>query len=103
MTLTLELPEELEKALENEAAERGLSAEQVALQMLQPLVKPENVEAEKPRKVLKSYGIAAGSGRSVDDFLRERHEEAEREEAKTRERLRQWRERQGKVCEEAQP
>ena len=81
MTLTLELPEELEKAIETEANRRGVSAEQVALQMLQSLV-----ESDKPRKVLKSYGIAAGNGRTVDDFLRERHEEAERDEVKTQER-----------------
>ncbi len=82
MTLTLELSEELEKALQEQAKQRGMSAEQVALQMLQPLV-----QAEKPRNVLKAYGRLKGRERTVDDFLRERRKEVELENQQYQDRL----------------
>ena len=83
MTLTLELPEELEKALENEAQQRGLTAAQLALEAVEKIVQPA-----RPKKVLKGYGMFAGCSRTVDDLLRERHEESDREEAQRCERMR---------------
>ncbi len=86
MTLTLELPEELEKALEKEAQRRGVETAQLALEALEKVVQPA-----RPKKVLKAYGMFAGSSRTVDDFLRERHEEVDREEQQTPERAARWR------------
>lgn len=88
MTVTLELPAEVESALEAKAARLGLRADELAQRVVSDFAHaPEPVEdeasAEEKRRaaVQAGYGMLAGSTRTVDDFLRERHEESDREEA----------------------
>ena len=82
MTLTLELSPELERALEDEARRRGVETSQLALEALEKVVQPS-----RPKKVLKGYGMFAGSGRTMEDSLRVLHELDEAQEEKF-ERLR---------------
>jgi hypothetical protein len=77
MSLTIELPPEIEKQVEERAAQNGQSAEEFAVALLSRGVATPQIE--KPRRVLRGRGLFAGSGRTVDDFLAERRAEAEME------------------------
>lgn len=89
MTLTLELPEELEKALEAEAQRRGTHASQIAGEVLiQWSLTHAQTSQTRQTKTLKSYGLLKGRKRTVDDFLSERHQETEIEENQHQERVR---------------
>jgi hypothetical protein len=84
MTLQLELAPELEREIEQQAQQHGQSvAEYVEVAVREKMGAPL-----KPRRVLKGYGIFAGSGRTVDDFLAERHAESLAELEKDEERAR---------------
>jgi hypothetical protein len=85
MTVTLELPAEVESALEAKAARLGLRADELARRVVSDFAhapEPEPFAEEKRRAAVRSLrGMLAGGTRTVDDFLRERHEESDREEA----------------------
>ena len=95
MTLTLELSPDVERALEAEAARRGVSPPVVAGEVLSEWAQERNGQstltqsALTPRQqaALRGYGLLAGRARTVDDFLRERRAEAEREMQATATRL----------------
>lgn len=84
MTLTLELEPELEREIEQQAQQHGQSVSDYVMAMLREKV----TTPAKPRRVLKGYGMFAGSGRTVDDFLAERHAESLAELEKDEERVR---------------
>ena len=93
MTLVLELPEELERALELEAQRRGMEKTQLALEAVRNEVNGKAARGNnktREKKILKSHGMFKNSTRTVDDFLRERHEEVDREEQRTPERAARW-------------
>ena len=81
MTLTLELPTEIEAALRADAAAHGVEPSQWALGMLAERyqMKREADETARRKRVAAGYGKYAGLGSTVDEFLREKHEETERE------------------------
>lgn len=86
MSLTLEVSPAIEKALEQKARRRGVALETYAAQILErEAVEATNGEAQAkstpatPRE--RMFGKYAFVGGTVDDFLREKHEEIEREEA----------------------
>jgi len=98
MTLTLELSPAVEAALEAEAIRRGVTPPAVAGEVLGNWAQghepqghgPEGKEralTSRQQAVLAGYGKFAGRGRTVDDFLRERREESDREDAATHQRL----------------
>jgi hypothetical protein len=72
MTLTLELSEEVQQALEARASSRGVTLPEY----LQDLAARE---ARRPALL----GFFVGNGHEVEDFLRERCEEVERENAQS--------------------
>jgi len=91
MTLTLEISPEVERELLREAEISGLAMEVIAAQWM---------EAEKRRKreahlaaVERACGMFAGRGRTVDDFLADRHAESEAEYDKWVEGQKPWAER----------
>jgi hypothetical protein len=93
MTLTIEVPAEVESALEAKAARLGLRADELARRVVSDFAHaPEPVEGEvsaeeKRRAAVRSLrGMLAGGTRTVDDFLRERHAESDREEAEYQQR-----------------
>lgn len=94
MTLTLELPAEIESAIAVEARRRGMTLEKYLSDLVERDARePEvlsdvttaNGESEQriltPRQqaALAGYGKYAGRSRTSDDLLRERRAEAERE------------------------
>ena len=91
MTLTLELPPELEQRLQAEAQAQGQNLQSFALSLLEQKTPATNSLHDKSRKrrVLTGYGKFAGIGGTVDEFLEERHAEAEREEARFQRRYAQ--------------
>ena len=72
MTLTIELPEEIVSRLKTEAESKHESVDRLCERLLSGI--------EKPKRVLHGRGMLAGGKTSVDDFLREKHEETRREE-----------------------
>ncbi len=89
MTLNLELAPELEREIAQQAQQHGQSiAEYVTTMLREKTAKPT-----KPRRKATGYGMFAGRGRTVDDFLAERRAEAEleMEQAEARDRMRKER------------
>ena len=96
MTLILELPPESEARLRDIARARNLAVEEAATQALDQWMQQQNApdaEAIKARRraaIAKVRGMFKDRNWSSDDFLREKHEEAQRElekdEARQRER-----------------
>ena len=78
MTLTLELPAEVERALEEKARDSGQSVTEYALQLLAR--EAGNGVATQPKRQARSSGIAAHLGISSEDIHREHREEVERDE-----------------------
>ena len=97
MTHRLDLSPELEAKLQALAAQRGADADATALQVLEehlrevPVAPPveeesaaealgrEEVRRRQREAAVEGYGKMAGIGPSVDEFLREKHEETRRE------------------------
>jgi hypothetical protein len=88
MTLTIHLPQEQETRLLQQARRRGRDATEYVLRLIEQDLAPP--AASKQRKI-SARGKYAGSTRTVDDFLREKHEETEREERRWEERHRNLR------------
>ncbi len=89
MTLTIEVPAEVESALEAKAARLGLRADELARRVVSDFAHaPEPIEDEasaeahraahraRVRALQGKYAHVPGT---VDDFMRERSEEAKRE------------------------
>jgi hypothetical protein len=93
MTLTLELPAEIESRLSQRADDAGVPIEQLATELLAWSVMDKsdrdashsaptaNGNGQKPlsarqQAALDGYGKYAGRGRTSDDLIRERREEA---------------------------
>ena len=74
MTLVLELPKEIEEKLDELARAQSVTREEIALGVLRA------ISPQKPRKQLKSWGIAAHvEGFSSDNIARARRDEVARE------------------------
>ena len=83
MTLTLELPTEIEAALTEKAARRGVPLNALILDAVtQYAAREENGAARRAC----GYGIAAGLGVTVEDFHAAKREEIDLEEK----RAAQW-------------
>lgn len=88
MSLILELAPELEEMVVQKAQQNGQTVSEFAATIFR-----ENVVAPvaaKPRRIAQGYGMFAGSGRRVEEFLAERKAEAEleMEQAEERDRMR---------------
>ena len=85
MTLTLELPPELEKRARADAATRRVPLEDLALEALETFVRAaqqtgrEADEAARLVAIDAGYGMFKNRGPSMDEFLAERHAEGEAE------------------------
>ena len=91
MTMILNLPPEVESALAAKAARLGVAADACAIETLAGALANENGAASFSDEtkaardaahracVRAAYGKYAGTPGTVDDFLRERHQEAVRE------------------------
>lgn len=89
MTHRLDLSPELEAKLQALAAQRGADADATALQVLaegleavqaqEAQLEREEVRRRQRAAAVEGFGKMAGLGGTVDDLLRERHEEARRE------------------------
>ena len=83
--MTLEIPTELEAQLERAARERGTDAHTLLLDAARRLVESapaaeqEGKNAKRRRLALELRGIAPSGSPTVDEFLRERSEEAQQE------------------------
>lgn len=92
MTHQLDLTAELEAKLQALAEQRGQDVSTTTLQVLAEALSdveaPAPVAAKAPR-VLRGYGKFAGRGGTVDDLLREKHEETRREMEREDARLRE--------------
>lgn len=77
MTLTLELPVEIEQVLEKKARDSGQSLTEYALQVLARETAAEG--AVEPKRRARSFGIAAHLGISSENIHREHREEIERD------------------------
>lgn len=78
MTLTLELPADVEQELQALAAQRGVRAEATALQLVAEGLRQEARRAQR-EAALSGYGRFAAPGFTVEALLQERREEARRE------------------------
>lgn len=78
MTLILELPIEIEARLKAEARALGIAPEMLALETMRARYE-ENADNKRREAAAAGLGMFAGRGRSVDEFLAERHAEGEAE------------------------
>ena len=81
MTLVLELPAEVETALENVARERGISVEELALEGVREKARADEKRAERAR-ILDELQGSMPFLPSYEERYAEKCEEIEREEAK---------------------
>jgi hypothetical protein len=77
MTLTIQIPPEVEAAITAKAERLGMPVEHYAAGVLQR--DAQSSTDATVRIPVRARGLLAGAQGSVDEFLRERHEEAERE------------------------
>ncbi len=77
MILTLEIPSRVFEGIERAAREQGVPIETFAVSVLEPFAARDKSEAARLAAVDAGLGMFAGRGRTVDDFLAERHAEAE--------------------------
>lgn len=84
MTRTLEIPTELENALQAKAQQLGLPVESYVIEVLRHETETNGASAqdEHRRRVRELRGCMAHVPGTVDDFLRERREETEKEDRK---------------------
>ena len=85
MTVTIDLTPEQSARLEQEAKARGVDVPAVLRDLIEQIpnrraMPQKTAHPEKPARRLQGYGKFAGIGPSVDEFLREKHEETAREE-----------------------
>lgn len=81
MTLVLELPTELEAALNERARERGVSVEELVLEGAREKARDDEKNAERARIWSQLQGSAPNLP-SYEERMVEKREEIEREEAK---------------------
>ncbi len=96
--MTLEIPTELEAQLERAARERGTDARTLLLEAAWHLVEDvpaateqETQNATRRRLALELRGSASSGSPTVDEFLRERSEEARQEMLRDEQRFTQLR------------
>lgn len=77
MILTLEIPPRVFEGIERAAKKQGVPVETFALSMFESLAVPDEAEAARLAGIDAGLGMFAGRGRTVDDFLAERHAEGE--------------------------
>lgn len=100
MTLNLELPPETEARLREIARAHNLAIEEATAQALEQWMRQQSALADEEAKarrraaIKKARGCMKGTGLSSDDFLREKHAEAQRELEKDEAR---WREREART------
>jgi|GEM_PF-5574472 len=84
MTRTLEIPAELEQALQEKAQRLGMPVEHYAIEVLRhdTEINGTSAQQEHRRRVRELRGCMAHVPGMVDDFLRERREETENEDRK---------------------
>ena len=83
MTYTIELDAQTEQTLEERAQQRGVSVQALLSEIVESYT-----QSEKPSRVTAASirGKYTDGGRTVDDFLRERREEAEVEIQQSKDR-----------------
>lgn len=81
MTLVLELPAEVEAALGEEAAKRGVSVEELALEGVREKARADERRAERAR-ILDELQGSVPNLPPYEERMAEKREEVEREEAK---------------------
>ena len=80
MTMILELPAELEARLKADAHARGVAPEIVVVEAVSARYAEQNdADDQRRQAALAGLGMFAGRGRSVDEFLTERHAEGHAE------------------------
>ena len=79
MTLILELPAEIEARINADARARGVAPEIIVIEKVSALYHEDDANEKRRRAALSGLGMFAGYGRSVDEFLAERHAEGEAE------------------------
>ncbi len=80
MTMILELPAELEARLQADARARGVAPEIVVVEAVSARYSEQtNADEQRRQAALAGLGMFAGRGRSVDEFLAERHAEGQAE------------------------
>lgn len=84
MTRTLEIPAEIENALQEKARRLGLPVESYVIEVLRHEAEPNGASAqtERTRLIKELRGCMAHVPGTVDDFLRERREETKNEDRK---------------------
>jgi hypothetical protein len=90
MSLTIEMPPELESKIQMEAQKRGLRAAEYARLLLERLLTPTEAEAEEAARLAAidtALGALADVPFSSEDLSREKQEEIDREQARHRERF----------------
>ena len=106
MTLILELPPEAEAQLRDIARARNLAVEETVTQALDQWLQQQTVASDNEAKarrraaIQKAHGMFENRNWSSDDFLRERHEEAQRELEKDEA---SWREREARQSQKREP
>jgi hypothetical protein len=91
MSLTIEMPQELENKIQIEAEKRGLRPAEYARLLLERLLTPTEAEAEEAGRLAAidaALGALADVPFSSEDLAREKQKEIDREEARHRERFR---------------
>lgn len=78
MSITIDLSPEIQSLLEEEAKQQGLSLSEFAEKVLEERATKTAV----PQKRISARGFLAHLPGSSEDFMREKHEENEREEAR---------------------
>ena len=83
MTRTLEIPAELENALQEKARQLGIPMERYAIEVLRHEAQPNGASApdEHRQRVYALRGKYKKSGSMVDELLRDRRDEVARDEA----------------------
>ncbi|MEO6908617.1 MAG: hypothetical protein ABI210_12080 [Abditibacteriaceae bacterium] len=83
MTRTLEIPAELENALQEKARRLGLPVESYVIEVLRHEAEPNGASAqtEHRQRVQALRGKYKKSGSMVDELLRDRRDEVARDEA----------------------
>ncbi len=87
MTLTLDFTPEQEARLRAEAERSGLPIEEyVARRLVGDSSKAPKTDAERLAAIDAAYGALAGLGLSSEEFMRDKHDETEREEQRWHDR-----------------
>jgi len=90
MSLTIEMPPELESIIQTEAQKRGLRPAEYARLLLESLLTPTEAGAAEAARIAAidaALGALVEVPFSSEDLAREKQEEIDRDEARSRERF----------------